>query len=231
MLEAYRRMDELVGRARDLAGEEALFIVCSDHGFSSFRRGVNYNNWLVENGFMTLKPGTSGGATLGNVDWQKTQAYAVGLGAIYINLIGREKQGTVLPGPEYEQVRRRIIEGLETLVDPQTGEHPVSRVLTREEMYRDFDPDLIPDLRVSNTLNYRVSWSTTLGGFGATLIENNTNPWSGDHASNDPDLVRGVFLSNRPINTELPRMIDIMPTVLEALDVEVPAEVEGQSLL
>jgi arylsulfatase A-like enzyme len=63
------------------------------------------------------------------------------------------------------------------------------------------------------------------------LIEDNTNPWSGDHASSDPDLVRGVFLSNRPINTDAPRMIDIMPTVLDALGVAVPPEVEGQSLL
>ena len=230
MLSAYKRMDELVGEARDLAGEETLFIVCSDHGFSSFRRGVNYNNWLVDNGFMTLKAGVTGRPSLADVDWQKTQAYAVGLGAVYINLIGREKRGTVLPGPEYEEVRRRIVEGLEALVDEATGERPVSRVLRREEMYADYDADLIPDLRVNNTHNYRVSWGTTLGGFGDDWIEDNTNPWSGDHASSDPDLVRGVFLSNRTINTEAPRMIDIMPSVLDALGVAVPPEVEGQPL-
>lgn len=230
MLAAYKRMDDLVGQARELAGEETLFIVCSDHGFSSFRRGVNYNNWLVDHGFMTLKPGVTGRPSLGDVDWDKTQAYAVGLGAIYINLIGREKRGTVLPGPEYEDVRRRIIEQLEALVDEVTGERPVSRVLRREEMYAEYDADLIPDLRVSNTHNYRVSWGTTLGGFGDGWIEDNTNPWSGDHASSDPDLVRGVFLSNRPIKTDAPQMIDIMPTVLHALGVEVPPEVEGQSL-
>lgn len=230
MLSAYKRMDDLVGEARELAGEEALFIVVSDHGFSSFRRGVNYNNWLVDNGFMTLKPGVIGRPTLMDVDWEKTQAYAIGLGAIYINLIGREKRGTVLPGPEYEEVRRRIAEGLEAIVDEASGDRPVSRVLRREEMYTEYDSDLIPDLRVSNTHNYRVSWGTTLGGFGDELIEDNTNPWSGDHASSDPDLVRGVFLSNRPINTDAPRMIDIMPTVLDALGVAVPPEVEGQPL-
>jgi predicted AlkP superfamily phosphohydrolase/phosphomutase len=230
MLAAYKRMDSLVGEARALAGPEALFIVCSDHGFSSFRRGVNYNNWLVENGFMSLKPGTTGRPSLADVDWERTQAYAIGLGAIYVNLVGREKRGSVMPGPEYEEVRRRLVQGLEALVDESSGERPVSRVLRREEMYGDYDPDLIPDLRVSNTLNYRVSWATTLGGFGDGLIEDNMNPWSGDHASNDPDLVRGVFLSNRPINTDAPRMIDIMPSVLDVLGVAVPPEVEGQSL-
>jgi predicted AlkP superfamily phosphohydrolase/phosphomutase len=164
MLAAYKRMDDLVGEARKLAGEDALFIVCSDHGFSSFRRGVNYNNWLLDNGFMALKPGVTGRPTLYDVDWEKTQAYAIGLGAIYINLVGREKRGTVLPGPEYEDVRRRIAEGLEGMVDESTGERPVSRVQRREDMYMEYDSDLIPDLRVSNTHNYRVSWGTTLGG-------------------------------------------------------------------
>ena len=100
----------------------------------------------------------------------------------------------------------------------------------REEMYSDFDPHLIPDMRASNNVNYRVSWQTSLGGFGETIIEDNTKPWSGDHCSNDPELVRGVFFSNRPIHTATPEMIDIMPTVLSVLGVDIPAEVDGKSL-
>lgn len=241
MLEAYRRMDDIVGRARRLAGEEALFIVCSDHGFSSFRRGVNLNNWLVQNQLMVLKNQPTGAANLEklfdtrelfvDVDWSKTKAYAMGLGSIYINLIGREREGIVLPGPEYDEVRRQIVEGLQAIVDPLTGEHPISRVWTREEMYGEFDPNLIPDLRAGNSLNYRVSWQTSLGGFGEELIEDNDRAWSGDHCSNDPDLVRGIFFVNRKINTDTPRIIDIMPTVLEVLGLESPPEVDGRSLM
>jgi len=241
VLEAYKRMDAIVGRARELAGEDALLLVLSDHGFSSFRRGVNYNNWLVANGLMTLKDQPADVATLeklfetkelmGHVDWSRTKAYALGLGSIYVNLVGRERQGTVLPGPEYEAVRRQIREGLEALVDPVTGQRPVTRVLTREEMYGRFDPDVIPDLRAASSLDYRVSWQTSLGGFGPELIEDNRSPWSGDHCSNDPELVRGILFSSRPLNTASPRMIDIMPTVLAALGLEAPAEVEGRSLL
>ena len=241
MLAAYKRMDGLVGKARALAGDEALFLVVSDHGFSSFRRGVNYNNWLVENGFMALKNQPTEAATLeklfdtrdlfADVDWTRTQAYAMGLGSIYINLVGRERYGTVLPGPDYEDVRQRIKDGLESLVDPLTGDRPVSRVMTREEMYGEYDPNLVPDLRAANSLNYRVSWQTSLGGFGSELFEDNAKPWSGDHCSNDPDVVRGIFFSNRPIRTELPEMIDIMPTVLSVLGVEIPDEVEGKPLL
>ena len=242
MLEAYQRMDELVGEARALTPDDALFMVLSDHGFSSFRRGVNYNNWLVQNGFMTLRNQPGSVATLeklfdtrdlfGDVDWSKTQAYALGLGSIYINLLGRERHGIVLPGPEYDDVRARIKAGLESVVDPETGERPVTRVLTREEMYGagEYDENLIPDLRACNNDNYRVSWQTSLGGFGETLIEDNLKPWSGDHCSNDPNLVRGIFFLNRKINTDHPRMIDVMPTVLTYMGVEPPPEVEGRSL-
>lgn len=230
ILAAYQRMDELVGRARELVADDTVFIVCSDHGFSSFRRGVNYNNWLVENGWMTLKQTVTGTPALTDVDWSRTKAYALGLGSIYINLIGRERQGIVLPGPEYDEVMQGIREGLEQLVDPKTGERPITRVATREELYGEYDPDLVPDLRVNNALNYRVSWGTTLGGFGDEIFEDNTNRWSGDHASNDPSVVPGIFLANRPIRGDSPRMIDLMPTVLDVLGIEPPPEVEGRSV-
>jgi len=233
-------MDAIVGRAREIAGPQALFLVCSDHGFASFRRGVNYNTWLVRNGFMMLKNQTSDPATLEklfdtrdlfqNVDWKRTKAYAMGLGSIYVSLVGREREGTVMPGAEYEEVRKQIREGLEALVDPATGAHPVTRVWTREEMYSAFDPKLVPDLRAGNSLDYRVSWQTSLGGVPAALIEDNHKAWSGDHCSNDPALVRGIFLSSKKISTDAPRMIDVMPTVLKALGVDVPPEVDGKPL-
>src|SRR5262249_21011333 len=142
---AYQRMDRIVGRARELAGPDALFIVLSDHGFGSFRRGMNYNSWLVKNGFMTLTGDAGEKKTLEDlfetrqmfdkVDWSRTQAYALGLGGIYVNLAGRESKGSVQPGEEYERVRSAIIAGLEASVDPRTGEHPVTKVYRREEMY------------------------------------------------------------------------------------------------
>jgi predicted AlkP superfamily phosphohydrolase/phosphomutase len=240
VLKAYQKMDEIVGRARELAGPEALFLVCSDHGFSSFRRGVNINTWLVRNGFMTLKGQTGDIATLEklfdtrdlfqNVDWSRTKAYALGLGSIYVNLVGREKDGIVMPGTEYEGVRRGIRDGLEGLVDPVNGDHPVSKVWTREEMYGTFDADLIPDLRAGNALNYRVSWQTSLGGVPPNVLEDNTKAWSGDHCSSDPSLVRGILFSNRKLGRSDPSMIDIAPSVLKALGVPIPGDMDGKPL-
>jgi predicted AlkP superfamily phosphohydrolase/phosphomutase len=240
VLKAYQAMDALVGKARQLAGPDALFLVCSDHGFSSFRRGVSLNTWLVRNGFMTLKGQTSDAATLEklfdtrdlfpNVDWSRTKAYALGFGGIYLNVVGREKDGSVMPGQEYDDVRRKIREGLEALVDPVTGDHPISKVWTREELYTGFDANLIPDLRAGNGLNYRVSWQTALGGVPPDVLDDNHKAWSGDHCSTDPDLVRGILFSNRKIEKADPSVVDIAPTVLKVFGLEIPATMDGKPL-
>lgn len=240
VLKAYQRMDALVGKARRLAGPDAVFIVCSDHGFSSFRRGVNINTWLVRNGYMTLKGQNSDPATLEklfdtrelfqNVDWLRTKAYALGFGGVYVNLVGRERDGIVLPGAEYDEVRRGIREGLEALVDPVTGERPVTRVWTREEMYSAFEPDLIPDLRVGNNLNYRISWQGSLGEVPPDVLDDNTKPWSGDHCSTDPSLVHGIFFCSKKITRSDPAMVDIAPTVLKALGLPPPPQTDGTPL-
>ncbi len=240
MLKAYQRMDTLVGEARRLAGEDALLLVCSDHGFSSWRRGVNYNTWLVRNGFMTIVGEAGETKTLEdlfethelfeNVDWSRTKAYAMGLGGIYINLAGREAQGSVAPGEEYEAVRSAIIAGLEGLEDPATGEHPVRKVFRREEMYTGYDPVVMPDLRAANALGYRIGWQTALGEVPREMFEDDRKAWSGDHCSLDPDVVKGILFANRRIQTPSPHIMDIFPTVLKAFGEPVPESVDGRPL-
>ena len=54
-------MDRIVGRAMDMVDlDRTLFLVCSDHGFSSFRHQFNYNTWLVAKGYMKLKKNVLG---------------------------------------------------------------------------------------------------------------------------------------------------------------------------
>ncbi|MFQ5876864.1 MAG: alkaline phosphatase family protein [Acidobacteriota bacterium] len=242
--EAYELMDRIVGEAMDLVAPGTALIICSDHGFASFRRGINYNTWLVENGLMTLKRGVFGGKTLEDlfdrgelgeffkyVDWSRTRAYAMGLGNIYINLMGREPKGSVAPGREYEEVRETIALKLERLVDPQTGESPIHRVYRREEMYASFDPRAIPDLRPANNHHYRVGWQTALGEVPPAVFEDNLKPWSGDHCSVDPDLVPGVLFSNVRFGRTDPWIGDIHPTVLALLGLPVTEGIDGVSLV
>jgi len=242
MEKAYVRMDDIVGRARAVLPPGTMLMVCSDHGFTSFRRGMNYNTWLVKNGWMALKEGPGGTRSLEDlfdrgetgeffkfVDWSQTRAYAMGLGTIYVNLAGREPRGSVAPGGEYESVRQGIIDGLQSYVDPQTGEHPVLRVYRREEMYRGFDPSLVPDLRAANGENYRVGWQTALGEVPPNIVEDNQKVWSGDHCSVDPSLVPGILFSSRKLIRENPGIQDVFPSVLRVLGLPPVEGIDGQS--
>jgi|CXWL01.1.fsa_nt_gi predicted AlkP superfamily phosphohydrolase/phosphomutase len=239
ILEAYQRMDAIVGRAMEHLPQGATLMVVSDHGFQSFRRSVNYNTWLALNGYMTLT-GEGEHKTLEdlfdkgkffpNVDWSKTKAYYLGLGGIYINMAGREAKGIVQPGEEYRQLVAEIKEKLEGYVDPETGEKPVAHVFTRDEAYGTYDPLLIPDLIPANSEGYRVGWQDSLGGIGKSVTEPNLRVWSADHCSVYPPLVNGILFSNVKLSDDHPYMGDIMPTVLAMYGVSPPTQLDGKSL-
>jgi predicted AlkP superfamily phosphohydrolase/phosphomutase len=241
ILEAYQTMDRIVGEVMARVPAGTHLFVASDHGFASFRWGMNYNTWLVKNGYMTLTgedPERKNlemlfdqGDFFVNVDWSRTRAYALGLGNIYINLAGREGQGIVAPGEEYQALVAELKEKLEGYVDENTGLHPVAHVYSREEAHRVYDPLLIPDLIPSNSRGYRVGWQDTLGGIAKSVVEPNTQYWSGDHCSVYPPLVNGILFSNLRLEAPDPYIADIFPTVLALHGVEAATDLDGVNLL
>jgi predicted AlkP superfamily phosphohydrolase/phosphomutase len=152
-----------------------------------------------------------------NVDWSKTRAYAMGLGEMYINLRGREAQGIVQPGAEYDALKAELKQRLVTMTDIENGEHPVRRVVAREEAYRQFDPNMIPDLFVTNNDGYRVSWQTSLGGTQA--LSSRTSRCGAEITVRDPRSCGDLY--NRKLTTDrAPYIGDVYPTVLGLLDVK-----------
>ncbi|HEX2252186.1 MAG TPA: alkaline phosphatase family protein [Thermoanaerobaculia bacterium] len=242
ILEAYQRMDGIVGEVMAALPEDSLLLVVSDHGFAPWRRTMNYNTWLAQEGYLVLQGQGPERANLEdlfdqgeffvNVDWSRTRAYAMGLGNIYVNLRGREAQGIVEPGAEYDQLVAEIQAKLTAFVDPTTGENPVAHVFTRDEAYGGvYDPQLIPDMFPSNSSGYRVGWQDSLGIVAQSVLEDNTDIWSGDHCSVYPPLVNGIFFSSRPMpGATDPYMADVPATLLSVLGVEPPVDLDGQSL-
>jgi predicted AlkP superfamily phosphohydrolase/phosphomutase len=237
---SYETMDAIVGETAQALAPEDVLIVLSDHGFATWRRSVNYNSWLVENGYMVLKGGAerkslealfSRGQFWEAVDWSKSRAYAMGLGDVYVNLRGREADGIVAPGAEYEALRNELIAKLEALTDPTGGARAVSRVFKREQIYRRFDPRLIPDLIVTNRPPYRVSWQSSLGVPTPNVFEDNRDVWSGDHCSLDPDLVRGVLFASKPFRAvPVPAIADVTASVRRLLGAGPVADAAGKPL-
>jgi predicted AlkP superfamily phosphohydrolase/phosphomutase len=232
ILDMYRRCDAMIGRVRERLKPGDHFMVMSDHGFSSFRRGVNLNTWLQEQGLLHLAPGDRSGDWFENVDWSRTHAYAFGLGGIYVNQKGREAQGIVEPGEETEALKRRIIEGLNGLPDAEAGDDAIAitevfdnRVVHPTGPYRDNGPDLI----VGYNRGYRASWEGAVGRVTEAVIVDNDKAWSGDHCI-DPRQVPGVLFSTRPMPDDDPGIGDLAPTILTQFGVDPPEHMTGRVL-
>jgi len=225
--EAYRRADELVGDVMKELRKGDLLVVLSDHGFGTFRCGVNLNRWLEECGWLKTRPDASGEDCLRDVDWERTKAYSFGLAGIYLNRKGRERRG-VVDEEEALSLKREIARGLLDLRDAQTNEPVVSRVYDSRETYSGPYRDAGPDLVVGFLRGYRISWETARGRVAGDVLTRNAKPWSGDHCM-DPALVPGVLLSNRKLDLTrgTPHIMDIAPTVLGFFGISRPAYMDG----
>ncbi len=225
----YREMDKLLADTLKYVDDKTALFVMSDHGFKTFKRGVNLNTWLYNNGYLVFKPGRAPGEYLSGVDWSKTRAYGVGLGGIFLNLKGRERQG-IVERSEADALKAEITAGLLALVDEKTGQKAINRMIDVSKEfsgpYRTDGPELLAGFAVG----YRVSWDCARGLVTPHVIEDNTRSWSGDHCI-DPDMVPGILFSNLRLRSTEPNLRDIGPTVLDLFGIDAPHHMTGATLL
>ena len=229
----YVRMDDLLGRVRERLGTGDALIVLSDHGFCSFKRGVNLNTWLREEGYLHLKDGAQTcGEWFEGVDWARTKAFTLGLTGLFLNRKGREAQGIVEEGEEAAALKAEITGKLGRLVDPKTGRRVIRRMYDAMATYDGPYRDDAPDLMIGYERGYRNSWDAAVGKVTSDVITDNTKSWSGDHCV-DPEVVPGILFSDLKLRAgrPLPAMVDLAPTILELLGVEPPRYMTGKSLL
>jgi len=237
----YRRADGFVAEVMEMVEPGTTIMVVSDHGFHSWRKSVNLNTWLVQQGYMVLNGQTPGEKKLDdlfgagefweNVDWSRTRAYAMGLGQIYFNLRGREARGIVSPGQEALALADELSSKLRaSLIDPDNGQHIARAVYKRDDVYKGEFLGDAADLQVGFEDGYRVSWQTTLGGSPQGIVYPNMKKWSGDHGGFDYATTAGGLVTNRPISTSTPKIIDIAPTVLSFYGIQVPGSLDGRTL-
>ncbi len=229
IVRVYERMDTMLGKLVATLGDDpnTVLMVISDHGFTNFRRGVNLNSWLRDNGYLVMKDeATTGGEWFDGVDWSRTSAFSLGLTGLFINRKGREKSGIVEEGEPYRALVREIADKLEALVDPQNQTRAIRRVDIAPAIfdgpYR-FDA---PDLLVGYEGGYRNSWECATGAVTPDVFTDNTKSWSGDHCV-DPSIVPGVFFCNRPIVTETPRLVDVPFSILSLFGHVPPKYMQG----
>jgi predicted AlkP superfamily phosphohydrolase/phosphomutase len=228
----YAKVDRFVGKILeqyDINDPDFHLMIMSDHGFCPFRRQINLNTWLYENGYLALSHADAmrRDGYFSGVNWKRTGAYNLGINSIYLNIVGREKNGVVL-GNQARQLRESLRQDLLRLVDPVTGERAVSTVWIVSEVEHARNPHA-PDLIVGWNAGYRTSWESILGGFTSEVFSDNLDKWSGDHCV-DPSFVPAIMITNRRVSKHHPSLCDIAPTILEEFQIPQSQEMEGRSL-
>ncbi|MEZ5331815.1 MAG: alkaline phosphatase family protein [Thermoanaerobaculia bacterium] len=226
----YLHNDALVGRVMKKLRKGDLLFVISDHGFTSFRRGVNLNAWLHANGYLHLKDGCDGSTEwLRDVDWSRTKAYCLGLTGMFLNVEGREAQGIVKPGREAQQLKDELVAKITGLRDEEKNEVGITEAFDTAKLYGGPYLGNAPDLILGFNSGYRTSWDCATGMVSGPVFEDNTKAWSGDHGV-DPRQVPGVLFANAPIDDDDPALMDLAPTILELFGIKAPDHMEGKAL-
>jgi predicted AlkP superfamily phosphohydrolase/phosphomutase len=227
----YRQIDEVLGQILPRLDSDTTLLVASDHGFAPYYKSFNLNTWLLDNGYIKMKgeEGSDASQPFANVDWSQTRAYGFGLNGLYLNLRGREREGIVQPGAEADALMTELRSKLLSVRDPEANLPVITRVDLAKEAYQGPYSESGPDMLVGYNRGYRAGWKTILGAFPPDILEDNTNPWSGDHCI-DYTLVPGVLLSNRKIAADTPALTDIAPTILAEFGIAKAKGMIGKSV-
>ncbi len=227
----YKKMDDVLRQTLAKMDSNSTLIILSDHGFAPFTREFHLSTWLVENGFTAItdrdKMHTS--SFYDAVDWSNTKAFAMGLNSIYINLLGREKYGSVSPD-EAENVKADLIARLNQVRDPKSGRRVVVQAYDTRQIYHGKHLDMAPDIVLGYQKDYRISDEAALGEFPEGIFGDRTDKWSADHCM-DPSVVPGVLLTNRETLNHSPAIWDIGPTVIKAFGIEPPPGMDGKAII
>jgi predicted AlkP superfamily phosphohydrolase/phosphomutase len=165
-----------------------------------------------------------------DVDWSRSKAYSFGrhLGSIYVNVKGREPEGIVEPGSEYESVRDELERLAYEFRDPRTGRELIGQVLRREDVYAGPYLDRAPDLILRPKEPSDIFFG--LADFGHRETVSTVYRYSGMHRDygmlimNGPGVRQGAEIEGAAIQ-------DIAPTVMHTMGVPVPDDMDGHVLV
>lgn len=225
----YLQLDAEIGRTVEALSPDTSVIVVSDHGAKRMVGAVCINEFLIREGYLTLKsyPDAPTRLTADMVDWNRTTAWGDGgyYARIFFNIEGREPQGQIAPG-DVARVRQELKTQLEQLGDAD-GNPIGTRVFFPEDVYRDcrgIPPDMIVYL---GNLDWRSAG--TVGNGRVHVFENDTGPDDANHAP------EGIFIwHNRgkppARSTEQVSIYDVAPSILDFFSIPAPGDMIGRSL-
>jgi len=163
-----------------------------------------------------------------NVDWKKTKAYALGnAGQIYINLKGREPQGSVDP-VDYIKTREIIFNELLKMEDVSPEKYELkNQISLRDDIFSGRYLSAMPDL----VLWPKESFYDSLGSY----IFSSSNVFDITYSPTATHRIDGIFIGygngiKRESNLEKVNITDMTPTILNLMGIEVEEDFDGRIL-
>ena len=213
-LDYYKKIDAAIGKIAEDIDSDTTLILLSDHGFCTLQQEVYINHWLKEEGFLHFK--TTPPKALSDIG-AGSKAYCLDPGRIYINLKGREPNGCVEPGNDYEQLRNMLISKLTGLKDPDTKTTIIDKIHKREEIYHGKYFDRAPDLVIEPKHGYDLKGSINKEALLSKGV------FSGMHTYDDAF----VYINHKNIIKPTLEITDVTATILHSLDIPIPSDTDG----
>jgi predicted AlkP superfamily phosphohydrolase/phosphomutase len=167
--------------------------------------------------------------SLNDVDWSKSQVYSMGnFGQMYINLKGREPEGIIEPGEEYQSLIGELSAKLQDLTDPESGESIIEEIYQGEDIYHGPYLKKAPDLMfLTKNMEYKVQG---LSDFSSPRVFEPVFGTTGHHR------LEGVLIGHWPgifkesVWLDGAQIQDLAPTILYILGESVPENLDGKIL-
>ena len=237
----YQQLDRALGRLVEAAGPDATVLVLSDHGFGDLDGDLFLNAVLEELGLLVVRRRAhrlldrllgrpAPPASLADVDWDRTRAFSAGLfGNVWLNLRGREPAGQVEPGPEAERLLDTISERLLALREPGGRGPLIQAVFRGGDLYRGERCEVAPDLVVvPRDYRYMTRAGREIGPPGQLVAEPAVRH-TGNHRMHGVLVAGGPGIApGGPLPTQ--RLLDLTPTALALLGIEVPRGLDGRPM-
>jgi len=218
----YRRIDDMLGQLAANLDDRTTLMWMADHGFCTVKKEVYVNRWLMDNGWLrlrTIPPDRQKG--LDEVD-PASVAYSLDPGRVFLRVRGREKDGCVAPGAEYEALRAEIAAAALELRDPDDGAPVFQAAFRREELYHGPYLEQAADLILAPYDGYDPKgplYKETLTFKGDELV--------GMHTYDDAML----YIGGQTIPQTRFSVLNVMPTILSLMGVPPPPGLDGTSLV
>jgi predicted AlkP superfamily phosphohydrolase/phosphomutase len=255
----YKRLDEHIGELIQKAGENTTVFVMSDHGMGPiYHKNTHWNNWLFKNGFLAIDQRSSKSvdgwllrlriprdsirrllkripglysskmvqkakeAPTARIDYARSRAHYVKIfdpvGGIYVHAKGDER----------ERLRDELIRKIRETQDPTNGKPIVREVYRREDCFWGDHVNDLPDIII--LMNPEYGSSDRLSNYSSIVTDRPQISDPGGHH------IEGVFMAMGPKIVHTPEPLanlsitDLAPTILYALGLPIPEDMDGKAL-